>query len=63
MGYDPITKSGTGAFPGDNHLVLAVGLVLGTTNRGRLRSSGCLWRKPGPDPPRTPGLQQAQVSA
>jgi uncharacterized protein (DUF362 family) len=32
MGYDPRAKSGTGPFPGDNHLVLAAALGLGTIN-------------------------------
>jgi uncharacterized protein (DUF362 family) len=30
MGYDPRAKSGTGPFPGDNHLALAAALGLGT---------------------------------
>jgi uncharacterized protein (DUF362 family) len=30
MGYDPMARSGTGPFPGDNHLALAAELGLGT---------------------------------
>jgi uncharacterized protein (DUF362 family) len=30
MGYDPAAKSGTGPFPGDNHLAMAAALRLGT---------------------------------
>jgi uncharacterized protein (DUF362 family) len=32
MGYDPMAKSATGPFPGDNHLALAAALGLGTNN-------------------------------
>jgi uncharacterized protein (DUF362 family) len=32
MGYDPMARSATGPFPGDNHLALAAGLGLGTNN-------------------------------
>jgi uncharacterized protein (DUF362 family) len=32
MGYDPLAKSGTGPFPGDNHLALAAALGLGTND-------------------------------
>ncbi len=32
MGYDPMAKSATGPFPGDNHLALAADLGLGTIN-------------------------------
>ena len=32
MGYDPMAKSATGPFPGDNHLALAADLGLGTND-------------------------------
>jgi uncharacterized protein (DUF362 family) len=32
MGYDPMAKSATGPFPGDNHLALAAALGLGTND-------------------------------
>jgi uncharacterized protein (DUF362 family) len=32
MGYDPLAKSATGPFPGDNHLTMAMELGLGTAN-------------------------------
>jgi uncharacterized protein (DUF362 family) len=32
MGYDPLAKSATGPFPGDNHLALAAALGLGTND-------------------------------
>ena len=32
IGYDPMAKSATGPFPGDNHLALAAALGLGTNN-------------------------------
>jgi uncharacterized protein (DUF362 family) len=32
MGYDPMAKSATGPFPGDNHLAMAAALGLGTNN-------------------------------
>jgi uncharacterized protein (DUF362 family) len=32
MGYDPLAKSATGPFPGDNHLALAAGLGLGSND-------------------------------
>jgi hypothetical protein len=32
MGYDPLAKSATGPFPGDNHLALAAELGLGSND-------------------------------
>jgi uncharacterized protein (DUF362 family) len=40
MGYDPQAKSATGPFPGDNHLVLAAGLGLGTNNPAEIEVVG-----------------------
>lgn len=40
MGYDPTAKSGTGPFPGDNHLALAAQLGLGTHDPKRIEVVG-----------------------
>jgi uncharacterized protein (DUF362 family) len=40
MGYDPMAKSATGPFPGDNHLALAALLGLGTHNPKEIEVRG-----------------------
>jgi uncharacterized protein (DUF362 family) len=40
MGYDPMAKSATGPFPGDNHLALAAELGLGTNNPAEIEVIG-----------------------
>jgi uncharacterized protein (DUF362 family) len=40
MGYDPMAASGTGPFPGDNHLALAADLGLGTNNPAEIEVVG-----------------------
>ncbi|MFN3650991.1 MAG: DUF362 domain-containing protein [Armatimonadota bacterium] len=40
MGYDPLAKSGTGPFPGDNHLTMAMELGLGTCNPKQIEVRG-----------------------
>jgi uncharacterized protein (DUF362 family) len=40
MGYDPMAASGTGPFPGDNHLALAASLGLGTNDLKRIEVIG-----------------------
>ena len=40
MGYDPMAKSATGPFPGDNHLTLAAALGLGTNNPKEIETVG-----------------------
>jgi uncharacterized protein (DUF362 family) len=40
MGYDPMAKSGTGPFPGDNHLGLAADLGLGTNDPNQIEVRG-----------------------
>lgn len=40
MGYDPMAKSGTGPFPGDNHLTFAAELGLGTNDPKRIEVVG-----------------------
>jgi hypothetical protein len=40
MGYDPAARSGTGPFPGDNHLALAAGLGLGTIDLEKIEVRG-----------------------
>jgi uncharacterized protein (DUF362 family) len=40
MGYDPMAKSATGPFPGDNHLALAAELGLGTNNPAEIEVVG-----------------------
>jgi hypothetical protein len=40
MGYDPMAASGTGPFPGDNHLNLAAALGLGTNDPHQIEVLG-----------------------
>jgi uncharacterized protein (DUF362 family) len=40
MGYDPAAASGTGPFPGDNHLALAAALGLGTNRLDEIEALG-----------------------
>lgn len=40
MGYDPMAKSGTGPFPGDNHLAMAAELGLGTNDPRQIEVVG-----------------------
>jgi uncharacterized protein (DUF362 family) len=40
MGYDPMAKSATGPFPGDNHLALAATLGLGTNDPKEIEVRG-----------------------
>jgi uncharacterized protein (DUF362 family) len=40
MGYDPMAKSATGPFPGDNHLAMAAQLGLGTNNPKEIEVRG-----------------------
>lgn len=40
MGYDPLAASGTGPFPGDNHLKLAMDLGLGTADPKQMEVRG-----------------------
>jgi uncharacterized protein (DUF362 family) len=40
MGYDPLAKSATGPFPGDNHLALAASVGLGTNNPDEIEVVG-----------------------
>ena len=40
MGYDPMAKSATGPFPGDNHLALAAERGLGTNNVKEIETVG-----------------------
>jgi uncharacterized protein (DUF362 family) len=40
MGYDPMAKSATGPFPGDNHLAMAAELGLGTHNPAQIEVLG-----------------------
>jgi len=40
MGYDPLARSGTGPFPGDNHLALAAAVGLGTNDPGEIEVRG-----------------------
>jgi uncharacterized protein (DUF362 family) len=40
MGYDPMAASGTGPFPGDNHLAMAAALGLGTNNPDEIEVRG-----------------------
>ena len=40
MGYDPLAKSGTGPFPGDNHLAMAMAQGLGTADPAHIEVRG-----------------------
>ena len=40
MGYDPMAKSATGPFPGDNHIAMAAALGLGTNNPKEIETRG-----------------------
>jgi uncharacterized protein (DUF362 family) len=40
MGYDPMAAASTGVFPGDNHLVMAAALGLGTNNPAEIEVRG-----------------------
>lgn len=40
MGYDPLAPGGTGPFPGDNHLTMAMDLGLGTADPGQIEVRG-----------------------
>jgi len=40
MGYDPMARSATGPFPGDNHLALAAALGVGTNNPREIEVRG-----------------------
>jgi hypothetical protein len=40
MGYDPMAKSATGPFPGDNHLAMAAALGLGTNDPSSIEVRG-----------------------
>lgn len=40
MGYDPMAAAATGPFPGDNHLVLAAALGLGTIDTNEIEIRG-----------------------
>jgi uncharacterized protein (DUF362 family) len=40
MGYDPLAPAGTGVFPGDNHLAMAMALGLGTADPKQIEVLG-----------------------